>query len=284
MGTAEDQNAMFARLAGRSVEKTDDDYQVDDMFISKAARQQSESKLEEKDRSRAIMEHQKMASAMSKCQFCFDKVPKHLIIAIGQKSYLCLPHHKPLTVGHCLIVPMIHSTSCTAIDEDVWQEMQLFRKTLAKLFREKDDEDTVFMETSMYLKRHPHTYIECVPLEREVGDLAPIYFKKAIQDTETEWAQNKKLVDLSKKDIRHSVPKGFPYFAVDFGLQGGFAHVIEDEHRFPTYFGQEIVGGMIDASHRLWKNPPKESFDEQRIRVLEFSDWWKPHDWTQNIG
>lgn len=34
------------------------------------------------------------------------------------------------------------------------------------------------------------------------------------------------------------MPKGFPYFAVDFGNQGGFAHVIEDEVRFPYYFGK----------------------------------------------
>lgn len=34
------------------------------------------------------------------------------------------------------------------------------------------------------------------------------------------------------------IPKGFPYFAVDFGMQGGFAHVIEDERQFPKYFGK----------------------------------------------
>lgn len=34
------------------------------------------------------------------------------------------------------------------------------------------------------------------------------------------------------------VPKGFPYFSVDFGLQGGYAHVIEDEQKFTTYFGK----------------------------------------------
>jgi hypothetical protein len=59
-----------------------------------------------------------------------------------------------------------------------------------------------------------------------------IYFflQKAIEEHGSEWAQNRKLLDLSKKDIRHSVPKGFPYFAVDFGLQAGYAHVIEDEN------------------------------------------------------
>lgn len=62
--------------------------------------------------------------------------------------------------------------------------------------------------------------------------------QKALQESDTEWSQNKKVIELNKKDIRHSVPKGFPYFAADFGMQGGFAHVIEDEQKFPGYFGK----------------------------------------------
>lgn len=41
---------------------------------------------------------------------------------------------------------------------------------------------------------------------------------------------------------------------------------------------------MIDADHRLWKKPPKENFDEQRRKVLNFAEMWKPYDWTQNIS
>ena len=41
----------------------------------------------------------------------------------------------------------------------------------------EDDEDIVFMETSMRLKSYPHMSIECIPLPRELGDMAPIYFK-----------------------------------------------------------------------------------------------------------
>lgn len=37
------------------------------------------------------------------------------------------------------------------------------------------------------------------------------------------------------------MPKGFPYFAVDFGNEGGFAHVIEDEQKFPHYFGKVSI-------------------------------------------
>ncbi|XP_053399923.1 CWF19-like protein 2 [Mercenaria mercenaria] len=237
LGTAEDQNQMFARLAGRAAQKTNDDFQVDDVFISNANRKQSESIQEQRDRAAAIHEHKKMAASLEKCRFCFGTVPKHLIIAIGTKVYLCLPNNKSLTEGHCLIVPMQHVASGTTVDEDVWSEIQVFRRTLTKMFADRD-EDVVFMETCMKLKQFPHMCIECVPMDKEVGDLAPIYFKKAIQESESEWSQNKKVVDLSQKDIRHSVPKGFPYFAVDFGNQGGFAHVIEDEFRFPYYFGK----------------------------------------------
>lgn len=283
MGTAEDQNMMFARLAGRATEQTNDDFQVDDLFVSKAARQQSAAQTEEKDRSKAIFEHRKISGAMDKCQFCFNKVPKHLLIAIGSKAYLSLPAHRSLAPGHCLIVPMQHVSASTAVDEDVWQEIQMFRKTLVQMFRARD-QDLVVMETSMHLKHFPHMAIECVPLDQEVGDLAPIYFKKAVMDAGPEWAHNKKLVDLSKKDVRRSVPKGFPYFSVDFGLQGGYAHVIEDEKTFPAYFGREIVGGMIDAEPTLWRKPHREGFEDQRRKVLEFEEWWKPYDWTQQLS
>jgi hypothetical protein len=45
-------------------------------------------------------------------------------------------------------------------------------------------------------------------------------------------------VDLSGKDVRRAVPKGLPYFAVDFGLDSGFAHVIEVEKMFSKNFAQ----------------------------------------------
>ena len=64
-----------------------------------------------------------------------------------------------------------------------------------------------------------------------------MYFQKAIQESESEWSHNKKLINLTQeKNIRRSIPKGLPYFHVDFGMQNGFAHVIEDEQLFPRNF------------------------------------------------
>ncbi|XP_059820285.1 CWF19-like protein 2 isoform X1 [Hypanus sabinus] len=283
MATAEDQNERFSRMASKFLEKMDRDYYtLDDMFVSKAARKDQPGRECERQRNKAMHEHKHLAKRMEKCQYCFDnpELPKHLIISIGVKVYLCLPNYQSMTDGHCLIVPLQHHTAGNLLDEDIWEEVQLFRKTLVKMLEDKGL-DCVFFETNMSLKKRFHMVYECIPLPKELGDMAPIYFKKAIMESDEEWAMNKKLVDLSIRDIRRAVPKGLPYFSVDFGLQGGFAHVIENEDKFPFYFGKEIVGGMLDLEPRRWRKPYRENFDDQRKKVLQFSQWWKPYDCTK---
>lgn len=39
------------------------------------------------------------------------------------------------------------------------------------------NEDVVFFETSMMHRKFPHMQLECVPMPKEIGDMAPIYFK-----------------------------------------------------------------------------------------------------------
>ncbi|XP_030056116.1 CWF19-like protein 2 [Microcaecilia unicolor] len=283
MGTAEDQSRLFMRMASKFMEKTDKEYYtLDDMFVSKAAKKESTNREEERERQQAIFEHRKLLANMEKCPYCFDnaELPKHLIIAIGVKVYLCLPNSLSLTEGHCLIAPLQHHTAATFLDEDIWEEVQLFRKALVKMFEAKGL-DCVFLETNMDMKKRYHMLYECIPLPKEVGDMAPIYFKKAIMESDEEWSMNKKLIDLSSRDIRKSVPKGLPYFSVNFGLQGGYAHVIEDKYKFPHYFGKEIVGGMLDLEPRRWRKAIRENFDDQRKKVLQFAQWWKPYDFTK---
>ncbi|XP_049634506.1 CWF19-like protein 2 [Suncus etruscus] len=284
MGTAENQNKLFMRMASKFMGRTDGDYfTLDDMFVSKAAEQQRFGEEEENQRRKAIAEHQSLAAQMEKCLYCFDSAqfPKHLIVAIGVKVYLCLPNFRSLTDGHCCIVPLQHHRASTLLDEDIWAEIQVFRKSLVQMFEEKGL-DCIFLETNMNMKKQYHMVYECIPVPKEVGDMAPIYFKKAIMESDEEWSMNKKLIDLSSKDIRKSVPRGLPYFSVDFGLQGGFAHVIEDQHKFPHYFGKEVIGGMLDLEPRLWRKGLRESFEDQRRKALQFAQWWKPFDFTKS--
>ncbi|XP_029458306.1 CWF19-like protein 2 isoform X2 [Rhinatrema bivittatum] len=244
MGTAADQNRLFMRMASKFMEKTDKEYYtLDDMFVSKAAKKERVDQEQERERKQAISEHRKWMASMEKCPYCFDnaELPKHLIVAIGVK---------------------------------------MFRKALVKMF-EARGLDCVFLETNMDMRKRYHMLYECIPLPKEVGDMAPIYFKKAIMESDEEWSMNKKLIDLSSRDIRKSVPKGLPYFSVNFGLQGGYAHIIEEKHKFPHYFGKEIIGGMLDLEPRLWRKAIRENFDDQRKKVLQFAQWWKPYDFSK---
>ncbi|XP_020741161.2 CWF19-like protein 2 isoform X1 [Odocoileus virginianus] len=284
MGTAENQNKLFMRMTSKFMGKADGDYYtLDDMFVSKAAERERFGEEEENQRKKAIAEHRSLIAQMEKCLYCFDssQFPKHLIVAIGVKAYLCLPSVHSLTEGHCLVVPLQHHRAATLLDEDVWEEIQMFRKSLVKMFEDKGL-DCIFLETNVNMKKQYHMVYECIPLPKEVGDMAPIYFKKAIMESDEEWSINKKLIDLSSKDIRKSVPRGLPYFCVNFGLQGGFAHVIEDQHKFPHYFGKEIIGGMLDIEPRVWRKGMRESFEDQRKKALQFAQWWKPFDFTGN--
>ena len=175
---------------------------------------------------------------------------------------------------------MSHVASGTSLDEDVWNEIQEFRKALVKMFLSRG-EDCVFMETEKAFRRQPHRVIECIPVPEDLGSMLPMHYQKAIQECETEWSDNVKLVKLKDKNISRNIPKGLPYFHVDFGLDNGFAHVIEDEENWNRRFGHEIVGGMMDVEARVMRNPPWEQFDQQKAKVIQFGEMWRPFDFTK---
>ena len=77
-------------------------------------------------------------------------------------------------------MPMGHVTAGTSLDEDVWKEVQEFRKALVRMFLGRG-EDCVFMETAMGFRRQPHMVIECVPVPEDMGSMLPMYYQKAIQ-------------------------------------------------------------------------------------------------------
>ena len=284
MSTAEETQFAIARLAAKFVPAANADETVDDVLDSAAAVRHNPAKEEAKQKQAAMFESRRMTEVLQECKLCFgnQNFSKHLLIAVGIHVYLAVPYHQSLSQGHCLIVPMEHTLCSLQMDENVWSEVQVFRKGLTRMFSDHDM-DAVFFETYSSSKRKAHMYIECVPVPKEDGMLAPMYFKKAILESDEEWAQNKKLIDMKTKGVMNSLPNGLPYFYVNFGMDDGFAHVIENQAKFPHYFGREIVGGIVDAEPRLWLKPPKESFEQQKQKVLTLSEWWRPYDWTQRI-
>jgi len=281
LNTAEDQMGMLNKYASKA-EKTNDDFDVDDMMISKVAGKRSEEQEDVKRKNRAAAEQMAMEKTLHDCKWCIGskRSQKHLMVAMGKSVYLSLPGTASLTPGHCLIVPMGHVASGTSLDEDVWNEVQEFRKALVKMFLSRG-EDCVFIETAMGFRKQPHMVIECIPVPEDMGSMLPMYYQKAIQECETEWSDNVKLVKLKDRNISRNIPKGLPYFHVDFGLDNGFAHVIEDEENWNRRFGHEIVGGMLDVEARVMRNPPWEQFDQQKAKVIQFGEMWRQFDFTK---
>lgn len=223
-----------------------------------------------------------------RCQFCFENPtrPKHLVVAIANFTYLSLPQMQPVVPGHCCILTLQHESSTRSVDDNVWDEIRNFKKCLIMMFKNQE-KDVVFLETVMGLaQQRRHCLVECIPVPQEIAKQAPVYFKKAIDEAEDEWSQHnaKKLIDTSEKGLRGSIPKNFPYFHVEFGLQRGFVHVIDDEKEFKSSFGLNVIRGMLrlpaEDMHRRRKH---ESVETQKQAAASFARDWEPFDWTKQL-
>lgn len=283
---------MFQREKGRSTNEDEGIFtklvaknadHVDDMFEQQIARTNSEEKQDRRDRSHAIKEHIHLSNLMENCSWCLDSknMLKHMIVTMDSMICLSLPAYTSLTTSQCILTPIQHVACQLQLDEDVWYRLKELKKKLIKMFM-KEDLYPIFFEVYKKRRKFSHMQLECIPLPKETGESAPLYFKKALLECETEWSINKKIVDLKDKDIRHAVPNGLSYFMVEFASHPGYAHVIEDEEMFPKNFAEEIIGGMLDVDCNLWRKPKRQSFDEQRAKMLKFTEIWKKYNSSQS--
>ncbi|KAI4382667.1 hypothetical protein MLD38_008603 [Melastoma candidum] len=231
----------------------------------------------------------RFTTQQERCLFCFENPnrPKHLVVSIANFTHLMLPQHQPVVPGHCCIITLQHESSTRTVDDDVWDEFRNFKKCLIMMFANQEKE-LVFLETVTGLaQQRRHCLIECIPLPADIAKEAPLYFKKAIDEAEDEWSQHnaKKLIDTSTKGLRSSIPKDFPYFHVEFGLNRGFVHVIEDEDRFKSGFGLNVIRGMLklpeEDMHR--RRQRSESDDSHKQSVAAFAHDWQAFDWTKQL-
>uniref|UniRef100_A0ACD6A0E6 Uncharacterized protein n=1 Tax=Avena sativa TaxID=4498 RepID=A0ACD6A0E6_AVESA len=231
--------------------------------------------------------HCHILTQKERCLYCFENPsrPKHLVVAIGNFTYLMLPQFEPVVPGHCIILPLQHESATRAVDNNVWEEIRNFKKCLLKMFV-RQGKDVIFLETVICLaKQRRHCMIECIPVPCEVSDRAPMFFKKAIDEAEEEWSQHetKKLIPTSG-NLRQVIPENFPYFHVEFGLDRGFVHVIDDESTFSAGFGLNVVRGLlrlpVEDMHRRRR---RASMGDQKQDVACFMKDWEAFDWTKRL-
>jgi hypothetical protein len=163
-------------------------------------------------------------------------------------------------------------SSCL-VDDDVLSELDTLKQQLTDLYRKHHEQLPIFIETFKNPRLLPHMYIECIPVSIDQASLVPMYFRKALLESESMWSTNKKLLELNdyrSRTLKSVIAKGLPYFCVEFPIDRrrnehvhGYAHMIEERGQFPLYFGREILGGLMQIDNPLlWMRPASKETDE----------------------
>ncbi|KAJ3213652.1 hypothetical protein HDU67_002614 [Dinochytrium kinnereticum] len=235
-------------------------------------------------RQRAITDYKKAQAAQENCSFCWQdsQPPKTHVLASGTKTYLGLPNFIDMVPYHCLIVPIQHALTTLECEDDVWDEIRNFMKCLIQMNWELGN-GVIFIEQVINLKWHRHTFIECIPIPQDKFDLAPAYFKEAINSSEEEWSQHRKLIDTSKTGFRRSLTKELPFFHVWFDPNKGYGHVIEEGHSWEEWFGRQVIASMMDLSPDKWRRPKRANSADNVRRAQVFMKAFSKFDWTKML-
>ncbi|PKS06721.1 hypothetical protein jhhlp_006795 [Lomentospora prolificans] len=255
------------RLAERIAKDSrfDNDLEYMDENAAKLAKRVHKSEVNLKNL--AINELQKMNRILDSCPLCYHedtgKQPIAPVISLGTRVFLTLPTEPEVSDGGAVIVPLAHHTNLVECDDDEWEEIRNFMKSLTRMYHDQGRE-VIFYENAAAPHRHPHAAMAAVPIPYELGETIPAYFKEAFLTSDEEWSQHRKIIDTGAKAresgmgrmaFRRSIAKEMPYFHVWFTLDGGFGHVVENPNKWPRgdLFAREVIGGVLDVGPEVVK-------------------------------
>ncbi|KAI1278100.1 CWF19-like protein 2 [Halotydeus destructor] len=261
----DDDNRMFVNAAKHSYNEKnmDDEYDY-------------ERKIKKKKDSHVQCRGEQQDKTPITCSKCPSQLHRQNVIFRGTHVSLVIPRTEGLVRQHLYIISNDHTfNSLLAAEDDILAEIQEIKVALERML-ETEKKSIVFMENyRKRITRSVHMIIECIPVESELMSEVKMYFKKEISECGSEWSTNKKLIDIDGRSVTRCLPKGLAYFWVTLGSGNtGYGHVIEDEERFPSYFGLEIVGGVIDAEPRKWLKPRNASRDDQFDEAVQLKSLW----------
>jgi hypothetical protein len=241
----------------------------------------------------AINDYQKLNKILDNCPLCHHEdtgtPPVAPVVSLATRTFLTLPTEPELSPFGAMIIPTQHRTNLLECDDDEWEEIRNFMKSLTRMYHDQG-RDVIFYENAAHPNRKPHAGMCVVPLPYSLGETAPAFFKEAFLTTEDEWSQHKKIIDtlarskqgLGKLSFRRTLVSQMPYFHVWFELDGGIGHVVEEPDRWPRgdLFAREIVGGILGLEPDVIKKQGRWQRGHEP-RVEAFRKKWRKFDWTR---
>jgi hypothetical protein len=298
--TGNNQGKAFAERIAKDAKFTDD---LDYMDENATRLAQNVAKSEINLRNTAIGDYQKMQRTLDSCPLCHHEdtntPPQAPIVSLATRVYMTLPTEPELTsssssqsgLGGAVIVPITHHLNLVECDDDEWEEIRNFMKSLTRLYHSQD-RGVIFYENAAHMHtKRSHAALTAIPLPAHLSETAPAYFKEAILSADEEWSQHKPIIDtlansqragmMGKLAFRKSLPKEMPYFHVWFALDGGFGHVVEDDSRWPRgdLFAREVIGGMLGKGPEVIKKQGR--WTRHDARLAGFRNKWDEFDWTK---
>ncbi|KAH7127439.1 CwfJ C-terminus 1-domain-containing protein-like protein [Dactylonectria macrodidyma] len=283
------------RLAERIAKdgKFDNDLEYMDENAEKLAKRVHKSEVNLKNM--AVSEFQKMNRILESCPLCHHddtgQPPVAPVISLGTRVFLTLATEPEVSPGGAVLVPITHRRNLLECDDDEWEELRNFMKSLTRMYHDQGRE-VVFYENAASPHRHPHAAMVAVPIPYAEGATAPAYFREAFLAADEEWSQHPKVIDtaarardgMGRAAFRRSIAKEAPYFHAWFGLDGGLGHVVEDPTRWPRgdLFAREVIGGIVDAEPHIVKKQGRWSRGD--ARVDGFKKGWRKFDWTRMLA
>lgn len=282
-----------AERIAKDVKYTDDHDYMDDNAAKLAKRvHKSEANL----KNVAVGEFQKLNKVLDNCALCHHddsgRPPIAPVVSLATRTFLTLPTEPEVSPGGAMIVPMTHRRNLLECDEDEWEEMRNFMKSLIRMYHAQGRE-VVFYENAAAPHQLRHAAMVAAPIPYEEGAMAPAHFREAFLSSDVEWSQHKPVIDtqkaaesggLGRAAFRRSIAKEMPYFHVWFTLDGGLGHIVEDGGgKWPKgdLFAREVIGGIVSAEPHIVKKQGKWSRGGEGARVESWKKDWRKFDWTR---
>lgn len=250
-------------------------------------------KSEQAARNSAIARTQQLYAAMDLCPLCWDGIEgskKLTVIAHGYHVVLAIAPIPTITKGVVAILPKDHKKNTLECDDDEWEEIRNFMKSLAKMWYDQG-KGILFYESAIDRSVHAHACIMAVPVPLNLANTAPGFFRESIMAADDEWSDHQKIIDTAKAAkegkgrlaFRTSIAKQAPYFHVWFNIDGGYGHIVENARKWPPgdLFAREVIGGMLQADPAMIKQLPVWKRHDKTRQYLE--DLFMPYDWTEDL-
>lgn len=225
--------------------------------------------------------HKKFSREEAACRLCaksdtFDSdhvisIRNHAFLAFSSSDVVC-------DGGQFVICPVEHVPSSLEASVEALEEIRNFKKCLMKLFAAEFNKGVLFVEHVHRLSSRRHCIIEAFALEADVFLQAKGAFKKALLEGDEEWSQHRKLYETAGRPLRNVLSRRLPFFHVEFALDEGFAHVIEDERRFERTLAKNLIGSLLQRQPWEWRGARPSIAAQQAFRRR-----WQPYDWTQAL-